>query len=79
MNGKHRKPETPRQRREFTVLPPRPDPQTGEPFPPHAPKYKNADLHPEDNPNYELRLSRKPQPPPDMGPVLVWHRDSIKG
>lgn len=79
MSGKHRKPETRRQRREFTVLPPSPDPQTGEPIPPHAPKYKNADLHPADNRDYELRLSRKPKPPPGMGPVLVWHRDSIKG
>ncbi|MGH3623308.1 MAG: hypothetical protein ACRDQ5_16175, partial [Sciscionella sp.] len=33
----------------------------------------------EDDPMADVRLMWKPAPPPGMGPVLVWHRDSIKG
>lgn len=60
-------------------LPPRPDPQTGEPFPPPGLSYfGGGDTKPEDNPYRETRLSHKPKPPPGLGPVLVWHRESRK-
>lgn len=60
-------------------LPPRPDPNTGEPFPPHAPVYQGNDTAPEDNPLRERRLSHKPTPPDGMGPVIAWNRSNIKG
>lgn len=78
MTGKHREPERPRTQHKFADLPPRPDPQTGEPLP-HAPNFQGTDIPVEDNPLRETRLFRKPAPPPGMGPVLAWHRDSAKG
>ena len=58
-------------------LPPKPDASTGEPRPPRAPGFRK-----EEKPQKELdrdrdtRLSRKPTPPDDEGPVLVWYRHS---
>lgn len=31
------------------------------------------------DPYRDLRLSQKPEPPPGLGPVLAWHRESRKG
>ncbi len=58
------------------ALPPRPDSQTGEPFPPHGRAYKGRDHKPEHDRNRETRLSHKPDPPFGMGPVLTWHKAS---
>lgn len=61
-------------------LPPRPDPQTGEPFPPPGLSYfGGGEGAPKDNPYRESRLSHKPDPPPEKGPVLVWHRENRAG
>jgi hypothetical protein len=61
-------------------LPPRPDSQTGEPFPPHGLSYFGGkETRPEDNPYREIRLSYKPEPPPGSGPVLAWHRENRHG
>ncbi|MBK1784430.1 hypothetical protein [Prauserella cavernicola] len=59
-------------------LPPRPDPETGKPFPPHAPGYTGNDKHPEANPLRDITLSRKPKPPAGLGTTLAWWRDSPK-
>lgn len=61
--------------RRSAELPPRPDPETGRPIPPHAPAYSGPETS-ADDPMRERRLSRRPQPPPDMGPTLAWHRRS---
>lgn len=60
-------------------LPPRPDPQTGEPRPPHAPLFMGKRTPVELDPNRETRLSRKPQPPEGQGPVLAWYAASWRG
>lgn len=60
-------------------LPPRPDPHTGEPFPPPGLSYRGStERRPEDDPYRETRLSHKPAPPPDHGTVLAWHRENRK-
>lgn len=64
---------------DFTGLPPRPDPQTGQPFPPHGRGWAVPDRKPEDNPSRETRLSHKPEPPPGKGPVLAWHKENKRG
>lgn len=61
------------------ALPPRPDPQTGEPFPPHGLAYLGRDDKPEDDPGRETRVSHRPDPPAGMGPTLVWHRENTRG
>lgn len=63
----------------YPALPPRPEPQTGEPFPPHGRAFKGIDRAPELNRSRETRLSHKPDPPPGMGPALVWHKESKRG
>ncbi|WP_233573668.1 hypothetical protein [Amycolatopsis panacis] len=61
-------------------LPLRPDPQSGEPFPPHGLSYVGAKQRdPVLDPNRETRLSYKPEPPAGLGPVLAWHRESRRG
>ncbi|MPZ00783.1 MAG: hypothetical protein GEU97_22980 [Actinophytocola sp.] len=63
-------------------LPPRPDPETGEPLPPPGrgwKAYSGSDRKPEHNPSRETRLSHKPHPPPGRGPVLAWHKESKRG
>lgn len=64
------------------ALPPRPDPETGEPFPPPGRGwrgYTGSDQAPELDRDRETRLSHKPDPPPGQGPVLVWHKESKRG
>ncbi|WP_406629879.1 hypothetical protein [Amycolatopsis sp. WGS_07] len=61
-------------------LPPRPDSQTGEPFPPHGLSYFGGEQQPHHaDPTREKRLSYRPEPPPGKGPVLAWHRESRSG
>lgn len=65
-----------------TGLPPRPDPETGEPFPPHGrgwKGYSGSDREPEHNPGRETRLSHKPEPPAGRGRLLAWHKQSKRG
>lgn len=61
---------------ELPALPPRPDRDTGEPFPPHGLGYVGRGRG---APGREVRLSYKPEPPPGMGPVLAWHKKSKRG
>lgn len=50
------------------ALPPRPDPVTGEPRPPHAPRHGD---HPDGRPR--ATRAARPKPPPGCGPTLEWH------
>src|SRR5699024_2967326 len=59
-------------------LPPRPDSETGEPFPPHGRAWYGRDRAPEDDPDRETRVSRKPDPPAGKGPVLAWHQANAR-
>lgn len=64
------------------ALPPRPDTETGEPFPPPGRGwrgYSGSDQAPEFDRDRETRLSHKPEPPPGRGKVLVWHKESKRG
>lgn len=65
----------------FAQLPPRPDPETGKPFPPPGLSYFGGEdtTNPEQDPYRESRLSHKPQPPPGCGQVLAWHRENRRG
>lgn len=63
----------------FPGLPPRPDPQTGEPFPPPGRAYRSKEGRPEFDRDRETRLSHKPDPPEGKGPVLAWHKESKRG
>jgi hypothetical protein len=63
-------------------LPPRPDSETGRPFPPHGLSYlrpENKDEDPLSDPERETRLSYRPEPPPGYGRVLAWHRENRRG
>lgn len=68
-------------RNRYPALPPPPDSQTGEPFPPHGLGFRgDADKPvPEHDPYRETRLSDKPEPPEGMGPVLAWYKESKRG
>jgi hypothetical protein len=55
-------------------LPPKPDPITGEPRPPHAPNFRGDDKYNSDT--QDRRQSRKPSPPAGQSPVLAWHQGS---
>lgn len=75
--GRHRGPERDRTWHNFPELPPRPDPHTGEPFPPRAPGFKNdKGVAAEHDPARSTKVSHKPEPPEGMSAVLAWHRDS---
>lgn len=63
----------------FAGLPPRPDPETGQPFPPHGRGWKGKDRSPEDDRDRETRLSHRPDPPSGKSPVLAWYKDSKRG
>lgn len=60
-------------------LPPRPNPESGEPFPPHGLGWAGRDRTPEEDRSRELRLSHKPSPPEGRGPVLAWHKSNKRG
>lgn len=58
-------------------LPPRPDPQTGQPKPPPAPGFMGTDKPDKKNPITDP--SQAPSPPPGQGPVLAWYKTSRLG
>lgn len=61
-------------------LPPRPDRETGEPFPPHGLSYfRGGAAAPDQDLHREGSLSYRPDPPLGLGPVLAWHRESRRG
>jgi hypothetical protein len=53
-------------------LPPKPDPQTGQPRPPAAPLVESMGKEPERS--RETNTKRKPKPPEGRGPVLEWYQ-----
>lgn len=56
-------------------LPPRPDPETGEPRPPEAPAFRSIrprDKRPSSNDSTDAEQSRRPTPPEGEGPALTW-------
>lgn len=55
-------------------LPPKPDPVTGEPHPPHAPNFRGDESYNRDT--QDRRSTRKPSPPPGQSPVLAWRQPS---
>ncbi|MEC3980399.1 hypothetical protein [Amycolatopsis sp. H20-H5] len=58
-------------------LPPKPDPVTGQPFPPQGPAYVRSDQSPpEFDRGRDTTVSGKHRPPPDQGPTLAWYRSS---
>ena len=58
-------------------LPPKPDPETGQPFPPHAPAYTSIDKgDPALDRDRDTGLSAKLRPPAGQGPTLVWYQAS---
>lgn len=62
------------------ALPPRPDRETGEPFPPHGLSYfRREEAAPEQDVRRENQLADRPDPPPGLGPALAWHRESRRG
>jgi hypothetical protein len=60
----------------ITELPARPDPQTGEPRPPHAPASTSSG-HPDKRDRIDP--SKAPAPPDGQGPVLAWYKSSRRG
>ena len=60
-------------------LPPRPDPNTGLPRPPHAPNFIGNRKTPNSDPDPQASTSSRPEPPPGQGPVLAWYRSSRRG
>jgi hypothetical protein len=56
-------------------LPPRPDPATGLPRPPHAPGRTGRGTS-KRSPDRDDALTNAPAPPPDQGSILVWYRSS---
>ncbi len=59
-------------------LPPRPDPKTGLPRPPHAPGFLNFEFSKESG-FRELDPALAPSPPSGQGQVLVWFRTTQYG
>ena len=58
-------------------LPPRPDPNTGEPRPPIAPEFRQGKLAQKSRDADQVNVpSAKPSPPPGQGPALVWYQPS---
>lgn len=58
-------------------LPPRPDPQTGQPMPPHAPGFIGTTAP--DPRGRILDPAQAPAPPPGQGQVLAWYKSSRRG
>lgn len=59
-------------------LAPKPDPVTGLPRPPRAPRLGKRDKDSRLDTDRETDPAKKPSPPPGQGPVLAWYRDSQK-
>lgn len=58
-------------------LPPKPDPETGEPRPPRAPAYgRDGEPPKEHDKNRVTDPAKAPSPPEGQGPVLVWYKPS---
>lgn len=58
-------------------LPPRPDPTTGVPRPPQAPKYSKPKKPAKERDKDRITdPSKAPQPPEGQGPVLAWYKPS---
>lgn len=58
-------------------LPPKPDPVTGEPRPPRAPKFSKPDTPPKGRDrNRTSDPAKAPDPPEGQGPVLEWYKPS---
>lgn len=57
-------------------LPPKPDPLTGLPRPPHAPRYAKREQDPKLDRNRETDPAKAPAAPDGQGPVLAWYRQS---
>lgn len=55
-------------------LAPKPDPVTGLPRPPRAPRLGKRDKDPRIDPDRETDPTMAPEPPPGQGPVLAWYR-----
>lgn len=60
-------------------LAPMPDPVTGQPRPPRAPRLGRPDKDPRLDPNRDTEPGSAPDPPPGQGPVLAWYRSSRRG
>ncbi len=58
-------------------LPPRPDPATGYPRPPHAPLMVGKERRFAEREH--LASTRVPSPPDGQGPVLEWSREPLRG
>lgn len=78
-SGKHRRESERLSNKSFTELPPKPNPQTGEPFPPEAPYYAGPDL-PEGQERKPMTGAppRQANPPEGLGPALAWRRYGAK-
>lgn len=73
--GRHRREEKPLSERSFAELPPKPDPETGQPFPPEAGYYIGPDLpHEQVRGPMNGRPPRLASPPEGMGRTLAWRQ-----
>jgi hypothetical protein len=84
MNGKHHKERKPLSDVVSDKLPPKPDPETGLPFPPEGPVYVGPDLREgEVRGPMEGTPPRKAMPPEGMGRTLAWRdkgrKDGLHG
>ena len=57
-------------------LPPKPDPVTGEPRPPRAPRYSRKKRPKERDRDRITDPAQAPSPPEGQGPVLAWYKPS---
>lgn len=82
--GKHRREPERLSDGSFAELPPKPDPQTGQPFPPEAPFYSGPEL-PQNQERGPMAGSppRRAAAPDAMGPALAWRqigaKDGVRG
>jgi hypothetical protein len=73
MGGKHHREHKPLSNEEFAELPPKPDPETGQPFPPEAPTYTGPSLRPgQERAPMAGTPPRGAKAPDEMGRPLVW-------
>lgn len=59
-------------------LPPRPDPKTGLPRPPHAPAFSHVTKPKDSDPGRDRDPAIAPMPPPGQGPVLAWFKSNSR-